>query len=595
MGKGRRKQMSKGRSGGDHKGGIITSSTSSSKLSKTFDEDLEDHTANKEMLDSDDLKFVDEGSTEDVENAFDMGGGSSSSESEEDSEDSEDSESDKDDAMEPAESSSDDDSVDNDDSMNFTWGSRKKSYYAGDTADLEIGQDEQDAFDEAQAAKDIMETMHGEMNEEDFFDDDDSDIVGDDVDEKRVAEKYVVTELEKSDLSSLPSSKKLSLLTKSDPNLPALLIYFRKKITELRTEVLPLYNAINSESRGVLGTNQSGYDYLQSKKDILTSIVLNSIVYFKLRIDPDVKVRDLENHPVVERLNELEGRLGKLRKIEERDGLKRQIEKVLEAVELMKNEEDEEENTESMDEDDASSSNRQQQQFEDDQEVDSEAENLKASDGSDDDDEESDIDDDLFDDDDDEPKKSSKPVRRAAPPSSSSSKKSTAEDPSEEDEEKVKKALAAMEADLKNYNDGLSDPENFSGNDSDEDSEVDELDIKLSDHDASELYYAASKTSKDKKKLKSDLYTVAPKFPSTDELVTGERKANYKILKNRGLVAHKAKINRNPRVKKREQYRKKIIARNGAIRKVRTGEAEGYAGEETGIKSNLSRSKKLKS
>ena len=249
----------------------------------------------------------------------------------------------------------------------------------------------------------------------------------------------------------------------------------------------------------------------------------------------------------------------------------------------MKNEEDEEENTESMDEDDASSSNRQQQQFEDDQEVDSEAENLKASDGSDDDDE------------DDEPKKSSKPVRRAAPPSSSSSKKSTAEDPSEEDEEKVKKALAAMEADLKNYNDGLSDPENFSGNDSDEDSEVDELDIKLSDHDASELYYAASKTAKDKKKLKSDLYTVAPKFPSTDELVTGERKANYKILKNRGLVAHKAKINRNPRVKKREQYRKKIIARNGAIRKVRTGEAEGYAGEETGIKSNLSRSKKLKS
>ena len=325
--------MSKGRSGGDHKGGIITSpSTRSSKLPKTFDEDLEDHTANKEMIDSSDLKFVDEGSTEDVENAFDMGGGSSSSESEGDSEDEsedeEDEESDKYDAMEPAESSSDDDSVDDDDARNFTWGSRKKSYYAGDTADLEIGQDEQDAFDEAQAAKDIMDTMHGEMNEEDFFDDgDDSDIAGDGVDEKRGAEKYVVTELEKSDLSSLPSSKKLSLLAKGDPNLPALLAYFRSKISELRTEVLPLYNAINSESRGVLGTNQSGYDYLQSKKDILTSIILNSIVYFKLRIDPGVKVRDLENHPVVERLNELEGRLGKLRKIEERDGLKRQIEK----------------------------------------------------------------------------------------------------------------------------------------------------------------------------------------------------------------------------------------------------------------------------
>ena len=64
-------------------------------------------------------------------------------------------------------------------------------------------------------------------------------------------------------------------------------------------------------------------------------------------------------------------------------------------------------------------------------------------------------------------------------------------------------------------------------------------------------------------------------------------------MKNRGLVAHKAKINRNPRVKKREQYRKALVRRKGAIREVRTDEGHRYAGEGTGIKSGLSRSRKL--
>lgn len=64
-------------------------------------------------------------------------------------------------------------------------------------------------------------------------------------------------------------------------------------------------------------------------------------------------------------------------------------------------------------------------------------------------------------------------------------------------------------------------------------------------------------------------------------------------MKNRGLVAHKAKINRNPRVKKREQYRKALIRRKGAVQEIRTEEAHKYGGEETGVKSKLSRSRKL--
>ena len=59
-------------------------------------------------------------------------------------------------------------------------------------------------------------------------------------------------------------------------------------------------------------------------------------------------------------------------------------------------------------------------------------------------------------------------------------------------------------------------------------------------------------------------------------------------------VASKAKINRNPRVKKKEQYRRKVIARKGQVRDIRDS-AEGafYGGEATGIKVNVARGRKI--
>lgn len=73
-----------------------------------------------------------------------------------------------------------------------------------------------------------------------------------------------------------------------------------------------------------------------------------------------------------------------------------------------------------------------------------------------------------------------------------------------------------------------------------------------------------------------------------------KRAATYQIIKNRGLVAHKAKINRNPRVKKKEQFRKATIARKGQVRDIRdAGEGAHYGGEATGIRNNLTRSRKI--
>lgn len=109
----------------------------------------------------------------------------------------------------------------------------------------------------------------------------------------------------------------------------------------------------------------------------------------------------------------------------------------------------------------------------------------------------------------------------------------------------------------------------------------------------SDFYSGVAARSKERKAMKKKLYSVANKFPGIVSEVSGERAISRAMMKNRGLVAHKAKINRNPRVKKREQYRKALIRRKGSVREIRTSEGHEYAGEGTGIKSGISRSRKL--
>jgi U3 small nucleolar RNA-associated protein 3 len=144
------------------------------------------------------------------------------------------------------------------------------------------------------------------------------------------------------------------------------------------------------------------------------------------------------------------------------------------------------------------------------------------------------------------------------------------------DEEMDKLDSGGVEKDQGEGDPGLKDPD---------------VDTELAD--GLDFYNAVAKKSKAKKAFKKSLYEVAPKFPTNDSEVHGERAISRTIMKNRGLVAHKNKLNRNPRVKKREQYRKALISRKGAVREVRTEEGHKYGGEQTGIKTKLSRSRKL--
>ncbi len=170
--------------------------------------------------------------------------------------------------------------------------------------------------------------------------------------------------------------------------------------------------------------------------------------------------------------------------------------------------------------------------------------------------------------------------------SSKQKKKALIGDEVERDEdeyEQLQRGLSMMEAEFG----GGSDDDN------DDDASAGEEEGFGDDDDDDDFYQKIKSKSMAKKKAKKQMYAVAPKYPRLDNEVEGERTIGRTIMKNRGLVAHKPKINRNPRVKKREQYRKALIRRKGAVREIRTEEGHVYGGETTGIKSGISRSRKL--
>ncbi|CAG4971599.1 unnamed protein product [Colias eurytheme] len=85
--------------------------------------------------------------------------------------------------------------------------------------------------------------------------------------------------------------------------------------------------------------------------------------------------------------------------------------------------------------------------------------------------------------------------------------------------------------------------------------------------------------------------------PSQNENIVDEmgekRQITYQIAKNKGLTPHRKKEQRNPRVKHKLKYRKAKIRRKGAIREPKT-EVTRYAGEASGIKTNVKKSIKIK-
>ncbi|TNM88742.1 something about silencing protein 10 [Takifugu flavidus] len=72
-----------------------------------------------------------------------------------------------------------------------------------------------------------------------------------------------------------------------------------------------------------------------------------------------------------------------------------------------------------------------------------------------------------------------------------------------------------------------------------------------------------------------------------------KRGITYEMAKNKGLTPKRKKIDRNPRVKNREKFRRAKIRRKGQVRDVRR-EDKKYSGELSGIRAGVKKSTKLK-
>ncbi|KAM4015401.1 LOW QUALITY PROTEIN: something about silencing protein 10 [Anomaloglossus baeobatrachus] len=120
--------------------------------------------------------------------------------------------------------------------------------------------------------------------------------------------------------------------------------------------------------------------------------------------------------------------------------------------------------------------------------------------------------------------------------------------------------------------------------DDDDDSDMDE-------EDALKYYrMMENRLAQKRKPAEKQMIEEAP-FEETDP--NAKRAITYQISKNKGLTPKRRKIDRNPRVKHREKFRRAKIRRKGQVREVRKEEAR-YSGESSGIRAGVKKSIKLK-
>lgn len=110
------------------------------------------------------------------------------------------------------------------------------------------------------------------------------------------------------------------------------------------------------------------------------------------------------------------------------------------------------------------------------------------------------------------------------------------------------------------------------------------------DFDEAALKYY--KEMEDRQKLKRKKEENSAEEEALEEQ-NAKRAITYQIAKNRGLTPRRKKIDRNPRVKHREKFRRAKIRRRGQVREVRR-EEQRYSGELSGIRAGVKKSIKLK-
>ncbi|NXG18727.1 SAS10 protein, partial [Grallaria varia] len=96
-----------------------------------------------------------------------------------------------------------------------------------------------------------------------------------------------------------------------------------------------------------------------------------------------------------------------------------------------------------------------------------------------------------------------------------------------------------------------------------------------------------------KRKRTANKEVLAEEEVSEGEDPSKKRGVTYQMIKNKGLTPKRRKIDRNPRVKHREKFRRAKIRRKGQVREVRR-ELQRYGGEPSGIRAGVKKGRKLK-
>ncbi|XP_073441617.1 something about silencing protein 10 isoform X2 [Dendrobates tinctorius] len=116
-------------------------------------------------------------------------------------------------------------------------------------------------------------------------------------------------------------------------------------------------------------------------------------------------------------------------------------------------------------------------------------------------------------------------------------------------------------------------------------------DSGMDEDDALKYYRMMENRLMQKRKPVEEQTTEVASSEETDP--NAKRAITYQIAKNKGLTPKRRKIDRNPRVKHREKFRRAKIRRKGQVREVRKEEAR-YSGEVSGIRAGVKKSIKLK-
>ena len=240
------------------------------------------------------------------------------------------------------------------------WGRKKSNYYSGDTADLEIGQDVQDAEDEEAAVRDLHQQTVKKMKESDFYDnpsDDDDDEDDSDSDEEVTLKKKaksgksktkgpndklqselhtlalgaessnsdVQVEKIERNIEKMSKNQKFALVSAESPELLSLVKELEEKVSELKNKITPIKQLLQEfrERKEKFGIDDDIINYLDVKNQLLLAYCMNLCFYLAMKCEG----RSVKSHPVMRQLLELRYVMEKLRPMDGK--LKHQIDRLL--------------------------------------------------------------------------------------------------------------------------------------------------------------------------------------------------------------------------------------------------------------------------